>query len=58
MIQQAVELFQYPYDDRKDRPADAPSVTSVAEEMHTSRIRVRKMLISARSQEDFQGYNV
>lgn len=36
LIQQAVELFRYPYDDREKRPADAPTIAYVAGEMHTT----------------------
>lgn len=47
LIDQAVALFGEPYDDRIERPDDAPTITTVAEAMGTSRIRVRKMLITA-----------
>lgn len=47
LIQQAVALFKEPFDDRKERSRDLPSISSVAEKMNTSRIRVRKMLITA-----------
>ena len=46
LIDQAVALFGEPYDDRIERPDDAPTITTVAEAMGTSRIRVRKMKLS------------
>ena len=46
-LNQAVSLFSEPYDDRDDRPADAPSVHYVAEQMRTTTIRARKLLITA-----------
>ena len=47
LIQQAVALFEEPFDDRKERSQDLPSISTVAEKMKTSRMRVRKMLITA-----------
>ena len=47
MLDQAVRLFEIPYDDRDERPPDAPSISYVAEKMNTSRMRVRKLLITA-----------
>ena len=47
LIQQAAALFEEPFDDRKERSRDLPTISSVAEKMNTSRIRVRKMLITA-----------
>lgn len=47
LIAQAVYLFREPYDDRKGRKDDLPSVRSVANEMGTTILRVRKLLISA-----------
>jgi len=47
MVAKAAELFGEPYDDRKERSADAPTIVSVAEQMHTTTLRVRKMLITA-----------
>lgn len=47
LIQQAVDLFEAPFDDRKERSQDLPSISYVAEKMKTSRMRVRKMLITA-----------
>ena len=47
LIDKAVELFQIPYDDRCERPTDAPSIRFVAEQMNSTHIRVRKLLITA-----------
>ena len=47
LVQTAVTLFAVPFDDRDDRPDDAPSINSVAGIMKTSRVRVRKLLITA-----------
>ena len=47
LITTAAALFDVPYDDRIDRPEDAPSIVSVAEEMETTILRVRKLLITA-----------
>ena len=43
----AVELFGEPYDDRIERPEDAPSIRDVANAMNTTPLRVRKMLVTA-----------
>lgn len=47
LLETAVSLFEVPYDDRVERPEDAPSISHVADEMGTSRMRVRKLLITA-----------
>ncbi len=47
LIQQAATLFSVPFDDRDERPPDAPSINSVAKEMNISRMKVRKLLITA-----------
>lgn len=47
LIAIAAALFDVPYDDQIDRPEDAPSIVSVAEEMETTILRVRKLLITA-----------
>lgn len=47
LLEQAKSLFEIGYDDRIERPPDAPSITYVAEEMKTSRMRVRKLLVTA-----------
>ena len=47
LLDQAVTLFEIPFDDRVERHPDAPTLSSVAAEMETSRMRVRKLLITA-----------
>ena len=47
LMERAVSLFEEPYDDRDGREDDLPSVRSVAEEMDTTILRVRKLLITA-----------
>lgn len=47
LLERAVSLFQIPFDDRDERPPDAPTISFVASEMNTSRMRVRKLLITA-----------
>ena len=47
LVQQAVTLFSLPFDDRDERPPDAPSINSVAQQMNISRVKVRKLLITA-----------
>ena len=48
LLTTAVTLFDTPYDDRDgDRPASLPSLRFVAEEMGTTILRVRKLLITA-----------
>lgn len=47
LLETAVSLFKIPYDDREKRPEEAPSISHVADEMGTSRMRVRKLLITA-----------
>ncbi len=47
MLDKAVELFKIPYDDRDERPPNAPTISFVAEKMDTTRLRVRKLLITA-----------
>ena len=47
LIKLVVELFGEAYDDRELRDPDAPSINEVAEEMGTTGLRVRKLLITA-----------
>ena len=47
LVARAVELFEEPYDDRDGRDEALPSVRFVAEEMETTILRVRKLLITA-----------
>ena len=47
LVEQALTLFCIPFDDRKERPPDAPSIRDVAKEMDSTTIRIRKLLITA-----------
>ena len=47
LLEEAVTIFAVPFDDRDERPMDAPTISSVAKAMNTSRMRVRKLLITA-----------
>ena len=47
LLEKAVELFQEPYDDRDERDADLPSLQSVADQLNTTILRTRKLLITA-----------
>ena len=47
LLKKAVALFDAPYDDRDERDPSLPSIRSVAEEMGTTILRVRKLLITA-----------
>ena len=47
LLSQAIELFQEPYDDRDERDAFLPSLRSVADQLNTTILRVRKLLITA-----------
>lgn len=47
MIQQGVELFSEPYDDRRERSPDAPTLVDVANAMGTTTLKVRKILVTA-----------
>ena len=47
LLKKAVELFQEPYDDRDERAADLPSLRSVADQLNTTILRTRKLLITA-----------
>lgn len=47
LLKKAVELYDEPYDDRKERSKGAPSLSAVAREMNTTTIRVKKMLVTA-----------
>lgn len=46
MVAEAVINFGEPYDDRKGRKPELPTLRSVAEEMGTTILRVRKLLIT------------
>lgn len=45
-MEEAVELFGEPFDDRKERPEDAPSIRDVAQAMNTTPLKIRKILIT------------
>lgn len=47
LIARAAELFEESYDDREQREDWLPSVRAVAEEMNTTVLRARKLLITA-----------
>ena len=46
-LTRAVEAFIEPFDNRDERDASMPSLRSVAEELNTTILRVRKLLITA-----------
>lgn len=46
LLEKAVELFGEPFDDRKERSEDAPSIRDVAQAMNTTPLRIRKILIT------------
>lgn len=47
LVEQAMSLFEAPYDDRNGRKDELPSLRSVADKMGTTILRVRKLLITA-----------
>lgn len=47
LLNRAMTLFQEPYDDRDVREVDLPSLRTVAEELNTTILRTRKLLITA-----------
>ncbi len=47
LLCRTVELYEEPYDDRDEREDYLPSMRSVADEMHTTVLRARKLLITA-----------
>ena len=47
LLNKAVDLFQEPYDDRAERESSLPSLRAVADQMNTTILRVRKLLITA-----------
>lgn len=47
LLTKAVSLFQEPYDDRDERDTSLPSLRSVADELNTTILRTRKLLITA-----------
>lgn len=47
LLNKAVDLFQEPYDDRDERESSLPSLRAVADQMNTTILRTRKLLITA-----------
>ena len=47
LLMKVVESFGTPFDDREERPEDAPTIVSVANALQITPIKVRKMLITA-----------
>ena len=47
LLKKAVELFREPYDDRDERDVDLPSLRTVADQLNTTILRTRKLLITA-----------
>ena len=47
LLTKAVSLFQEPYDDRDERDNSLPSLRFVADELNTTILRTRKLLITA-----------
>ncbi len=46
LLEKAVDLFGEPFDDRKERSKDAPSIRDVANSMDTTSLKIRKILIT------------
>ena len=46
LLEKAVDLFGEPFDDRKERSEDAPSIREVANAMETTPLKIRKILIT------------
>ena len=47
LLKKVVEAYKEPYDDRDEREAGLPSLRSVADELNTTILRTRKLLITA-----------
>lgn len=47
LLARAVEEYKEPYDDRDERDSSLPSLRSVADELNTTILRTRKLLITA-----------
>jgi len=47
LLNKAVDLFQEPYDDRDERESSLPSLRTVADQLNTTILRTRKLLITA-----------
>lgn len=46
LLEKAVDLFGEPFDDRKERSKDAPSIRDVANAMEMTPLKIRKILIT------------
>lgn len=46
LLKKTVDLFGEPFDDRKDRSEDTPSIRDVAQAMNTTPLKIRKILIT------------
>ena len=46
LLKKTVDLFGEPFDDRKERSEDAPSIRDVAQAMNTTPLKIRKILIT------------
>ena len=47
LLEKVVDLFGEPFDDRVERTYEAPTIHEVAMALHTSPLRIRKLLITA-----------
>lgn len=47
LLNRAVTLFQEPYDERDERESSIPSLRTVADQLSTTILRTRKLLITA-----------
>lgn len=47
LLEKVVDLFGEPFDDRVERTYEAPTIREVAMALHTSPLRIRKLLITA-----------
>ena len=47
LLNRAVTLFQEPYDDRDERESSLPSLRAIADQLNTTILRTRKLLITA-----------
>lgn len=47
LLEEVTSIAEVGFDDRVTRPKDAPSISQISQEMKTSRMRVRKLLITA-----------
>lgn len=47
LLNKAVDLFQEPYDDRDERESSLPSLRAIADQLNTTILRTRKLLITA-----------